>query len=312
MGGPGRSIAEHRLGALLAALVLGLTLALMSPGTAAFAGGDAIEMPTKDPTGGSTVTLHRCVLYANTHSFGADCAGGGPGVTVTDLLRGAKFPECRFEPLPSDVTAPTTHKGEKGAWYLKSCLQGIKDDGTGDFTYTIEFKWVPEGTPVPVLTQDQKNAWNTFQSSYPRPVPQFGPATLPRVLIPTYFWLTHTSGDTIEHTVFDGTRQVLMRAHVEQLVITPGGYHDDRTFTCPEPVPAYDRSQGIFQQESGCSYDYKRSSAVMADKTFDVIVEADWIVEYQLADGTMKQLGRFPRVEALKTPVDEIQAVVGG
>jgi hypothetical protein len=304
------ALGDHRpLRALLAGTVLGLAVAFMAPGTA-FAG---LTDPPPDttPVVNNQTVLHRCVLYANEVGFGADCVGGESGVTIKELLHGEKFPECRFVVMTGDISPPSTHDGEKGTWYLKNCLKGIKDDGTGDFTRTIEFAWIPDGTPVPVLTKNQSAAWNTYRTAYPEPTPQFGPAAQPRVLIPTYFWLTADSGTAIEHTVYDGTRNVLMRAHVERIDITPGGYKDDTTIHCPAPVPPYNHDEGIFDQDSTCSYEYARSSAISADKKFDVIVEADWVVEYQLADGTMQLLGRVPLSSVAVTSVDEIQTVVG-
>ncbi len=158
---------------------------------------------------------------------------------------------------------------------------------------------------------NQSAAWNTYRTAYPEPTPQFGPAAQPRVLIPTYFWLTADSGTAITHTVFDGTRDVLMRAHVESINVTPGGYKDDKTIHCRGPVRPYDHDRGIFEQPSTCSYEYARSSAISSDKKFDVIVEAEWVVEYQLADGTMQLLGRVPLSSVAVTSVDEIQTVVG-
>jgi hypothetical protein len=295
--------------------VLALAVAFVMPGTMAVAGTTGDGDGTHSVVNNQAV-VHRCVLYANEVGFGADCVGGDAGgTTIKQLLHGEKFPECRFVPMTGDISPPSTHDGEKGTWYLKNCLKGIKDDGTGDFTRTIEFAWVPDGTPVPTLTLNQAAAWNTYRTAYPEPTPQFGPATLPRVLIPTYFWLTAATGSAIEHTVYDGTREVLMRAHVESLNISPGGYKadktvDDKTIHCPAPVPPYDHSRGIFDQASTCSYEYTRSSAVSPDKTVNVIVEADWVVEYQLADGTMQLLGRVPLSRVAVTSVDEIQTVV--
>jgi hypothetical protein len=302
---------QRRTGALIAAVALGATLAVTSPGTAAFAGGNNPGGVLPAPTPSAVAIVHRCVLYANTSGFGADCAGGSSDVTVKVVLQGDPFPECRFDPLPSDVSPPDTHDGEKGAWFLKTCLKGIKADGTGDFTRTTDLEWFPDGKDVPVLTTNQGRAWSFFRSTYPAPIPQFGPATEPRVLIPTYFWLTDSTGADIDHTVFDGTRDVLMRARVEQIEITPGRYQDEKPFLCPGPVPPYDRSRSIFNQANTCSYDYDRSSAISPDKKFDVTVQADWVVEYQLADGSMKLLGRFPLSNVFETPVDEIQTVVG-
>jgi hypothetical protein len=301
---------RRRVEALICAAALGFALAV-TPAGAAFAGGNNPGDDNPPPTGGSAVAVNRCVLYANTSGFGADCAAGSSRLPIKDVLGNDKFPECRFDPRPGDVSPPDTHDGEKGAWYLKTCLKGIKDDGTGDFTRTTELVWFPEGKDVPGLTGNQNNAWNVYKATYPPPVPQFGPATLPRVLIPTYFWLTASTGSTIDHTVFDGTRDVLMRARVERLEVTPGRYKDERPFLCPGSGLPYDFSLGIFNQPSTCSYEYDRSSAIAADKEFDVTIQADWVVEYQLADGSMRLLGRFPLGNVFKTPVDEIQTVVG-
>ena len=86
------------------------------------------------------VHVHRCVLYANTSDFGADCVGGTSDLTVKILLHDDLFPECRFDPIPSDVSPPDTHDGEAGAWYLKTCLKGIQPDGSGHFTRTTELE----------------------------------------------------------------------------------------------------------------------------------------------------------------------------
>lgn len=302
--------ARRQVAAMLAAALLGLAFALLAPGPAAFAGGSLDDVGGSDTTSGSTEVVNRCVLYANASSFGADCAGGSSGLTVKDVLDGEKFPECRHDPIPGDVSPPSTHDGEEGAWYLKTCLEGIKKDGGGDFTRTTELVWFPDGEGVPGLSVNQRRAWSFFRSTYPSPVPQFGPASQPRVLIPTFFWLTDSTGRTISHTVFDGTRDVLMQARVDQIEVTPGRYDDERPFVCTGPIRPYDHSRGIYNQVSNCSYEYDRSSAFTADRNFDVTVQADWVVEYQRPDGTWRQLGRFPLGNVFETPVDEIQTVV--
>ncbi len=71
----------------------------------------------------------------------------------------------------------------------------------------------------------------------------------------------------------------------------------------------YDHSRGIYDQASNCRYSYDRSSAFMPAQKFDVTVTANWVVEYQLADGTWQRIGRFPQASAFQTPVQEIQTI---
>jgi hypothetical protein len=304
-------IGRRPVRALLAAALLGLAVALGSPGTAAFADGTLGGFDTSDDSANGHAVVHRCVLYANASGFGADCAGGDPTKTVKEILGDDPFAECRDEPITSDDSPPSTHDGEKGAWYLETCLRGIKPDGTGDFTRTTELVWFPAGTPVPVLTQNQNNAWRVYRSRYPSPKAQFGPATAPRVLIPTFFWLTNDTGDTITRTVFDGVRDMDMRARVEQIEVSPGVDEHEKSISCKAPLLRYDYNLGIFNQPSTCSYDYQRSSASKPDHIYEVIVQADWVVEYQTADGRWIRLGAIPLSQITKTPVDEIQTVVG-
>jgi hypothetical protein len=305
-----RCRARRRPAQLLSTVIGIVALVVLAPATAAFAGGGDGPPPDQQQSGGETRTVNRCVLYANPAGFGADCAGGKSAISIKLILHGDPFPECRDDPIPGDVSPPSTHDGEEGAWYLETCLKGIKPDGTGDFTRTIELVWFPKGKPVPVLTENQKNAWDSYRSTYPKPVPQFGPAAQPRVLIPTFFWLTNTTGATISRTVYDGTRDMVMRARVDQIEVWPGVSDTEKPFTCNGPVPHYDFSRDIFDQPSNCTYEYQRSSAYKPGEIYNVMVQADWVVEYQVADGSWQRLGAFPLSDTLKTPVDEIQTVV--
>lgn len=292
-----------------AAAVLVGTLVL-SAGTAA---ADGRFGGSPDPASGPvTETVNRCVLYADYSGFGADCAAGtGGGVTVKDVLDGQKFAECRYEPVPADLTPPATRDGEQGEWWLKTCLEGINPNGGGDFERVSSFEWFPVGEEVPRLTPEQQRAWGFFRAAYPVPIPEFGPASVPRALIPTYFWLSESSGRTIATTVFDGTRMVPMRARVDQIEVLPGRFEGERPLVCPGAGLPYDRSRGIYAQLSSCRYEYDRSSAFRPSDTVDVVVEAAWVVEYQLADGSWRRLGTFPMASAFETPVNEIQTVVG-
>jgi hypothetical protein len=266
---------------------------------------------TPGPSGSVTEKVNRCVLYANASGFGADCAAGsGDGVSITDILHGQKFPECRYDPLPGDVTPPDTHNGEPGTWWLETCLRGIRPNGEGDFERTSEPRWFPAGADVPTLTGVQRRAWAFFRAAYPVPIPEFGPASQPRVLIPTFFWLSESTGRTIATAVFDGTRMVPMRARVDQLDVYPGRYADEKGLHCPDAGTPYDHSRTIYQQTSTCDYEYDRSSAFRPDHTYDVLVQADWVVEYQRGDGSWRRLGTFPMRNIFKTAVDEIQTVV--
>jgi hypothetical protein len=134
---------------------------------------------------------------------------------------------------------------------------------------------------------------------------------VPRVLIPTYFWLTDDTGETIRRTVFDGTRDVHMQARVEQTEVSPGRFENQQPLVCPGRGVPYDHSRGIYAQASNCHYEYDRSSAFRPDNTYELSVQANWVVEYQLADGSWKRLGMFPMDNIFYSQVNEIQTVVG-
>jgi hypothetical protein len=151
--------------------VLAVAVGLVGPAGVAFAGSGDTPPPPASPTTAGTAIVHRCVLYANASGFGADCAGTRDGQSIEAILHGEKFAECRYDPLPGDVTAPDTHAGEKGAWWLETCLRGIKPDGTGDFTRTVEVVWIDVHTRVPTLTQNQARAWSVYRTAYPQPFP---------------------------------------------------------------------------------------------------------------------------------------------
>jgi hypothetical protein len=305
------AVQRARLGSILVGAALGLALAVLSPASAAFAGGQGA--PPTDPvaTGGGVAVSHRCLLYANQSGFGADCAAGKSHKSAKEILGVEDFATCRDEPIPDDVSTPRNHIGEEGAWYLETCLKGINPDGTGDFTRTTEVLWFPKGKPIHVLTQNQQDAWNSFQSTYPSPTAQFGPATAPRVLIPTFFWLTDSSGATITRTVFDGTQDVEMEARVVRIEVSPGLKDGEEPFPCDAPLLHYDPLLSMYNQPSHCSYEYHRSSANKVGHIYQVIVKADWVVRWRPVGGEFgPPLGAFSLSQITKTPVDEIQTVV--
>jgi hypothetical protein len=276
------------------------------------------ELPVPHPavsTGPGAAVEHRCALYANSGGFGADCATGGSKGSLKDVLGNQAFPECKYELLTPENQdqvpyVPPRPDGLVGKLYLVTCLKGIKPDGTGDFTREAVAQWFPDSKPPPVLTPAQQQAWDAMHTVYPAPVPQFGPGNLPRVLIPTFFWLKPESGAQIQRTVFDGVGDVLMRARVKQIEVTPGVV-PAKLLVCPGPGTPYNWQADIFHQTSTCEYKYDRSSAYLPHQTYDVTVTAVWVVEYQLADGTWNELGVFPQAQVFPTPVQEIQTVVG-
>jgi hypothetical protein len=111
--------------------------------------------------------------------------------------------------------------------------------------------------------------------------------------------------------VWDGTRNVPMRARVEQIEIEPGREAGEQPLVCPGRGVPYDHSRGIYAQGSNCVVEYDRSSAYKPDNTYDIVLQANWVVEYQRADGSWRQLGMFPMENVMKTAVNEIQTVVG-
>jgi hypothetical protein len=305
----GRAVATASLVAVIA-MAAGLA-------TASTAQADFTKPPPHHAgsTGPGAAVEHRCALYANSGGFGADCATGGSKGSLKDVLGKQDFPECKYELLTPENQdqvpyVPPQPAGLVGKLYLVTCLKGIKADGTGDFTREAVAQWFPDSSPPPVLTPAQRQAWDAMHTVYPEPVPQFGPGNLPRVLIPTFFWLRPESGAQIERTVFDGVRDVPMRARVEQIEVT-SGVQGAEPLICLGPGTPYNRLVDIFHQTSACQYQYDRSSAVMPQQMYDVTVTADWVVEYQLADGSWQELGLFPQAKVFPTPVQEIQTVVG-
>jgi hypothetical protein len=265
------------------------------------------------PSGPVVAQVDRCALYASMRGFGADCAGGRTPGSIKEVLGKQTFPECRYEVLteanddgvPYD---PAAHPDEPGQWYQVTCLKGIKPDGTGDFTRVTSVQWFPQTNPPDPMTPEQEKAWNFIRSAYPPPMVAFGPAKLPRVLIPTYFWLGQGSGQEIVKTVYDGVRNVTMRARVDQIEVTSGA-KDAPTLICPGAGTPYNHSVGIYRQASTCHDQYERSSAIMPKLVYEGTVSADWVVEYQLANGSWQRLGLFVQSDDFQTAVQEIQTV---
>jgi hypothetical protein len=311
-GEPG---SRRELGAKLAAGLLTVLASLavtMSPAQAA----DIVNpRHAAEPSGPGAAVQDRCALYANSGGFGADCATGGSKGSLKDVLGNQDFPECKYELLTPENQdqvpyVPPRPADLVGKLYLVTCLKGIKPDGTGDFTREAVAQWFPDSSPPPVLTAAQQQAWDAMHTAYPEPVPQFGPGSLPRVLIPTFFWLRPESGAQIERTVFDGVRDVPMRARVEQIEVT-SGVENAKLLVCPGAGTPYNRQLDIFDQTSTCQYLYTRSSASMPQQMYDVTVTAVWVVEYRPAGGGWLPLGVFPQAKVFPTPVQEIQTVVG-
>jgi hypothetical protein len=308
-----RSLAVARRAVARAATAAAVLLAVLAVSGVAAVADEEIDPPAPPTSGAASVDVGKCRLYANARNFGVNCFGPrfGKTTTIKDLLGGDPFAECRYEPLPDDMSVPATHAGEAGAWYLKTCLKGIGEDGAGRFERTSELEWFPPEKPVPTLTTRQEQAWEAraHQSAYPMPLPQFGPAARPRVLIPTYFWLTESTSAPIRHTAFDGDQYVLMEAYVAGIDVTPGTDDALKPTYCPAPLLPYDRSRAIGDQPSGCSYTYHRSSASRPGQTYSVTVQARWAVRYKPEGGVWTEIGEFALANVFDTPVDEIQTV---
>jgi hypothetical protein len=301
--------------ALRGCVLVAVNVVLVATASAALADGGTLDgLPGPAVPSGAVVTqVDRCSLYASTRGFGADCAGGHTAGDLKKVLKGQDFPECRYElltPANDDGVPydPKAHPDGTGRWYVVTCLKGIKPDGTGDFTRVISVQWFPNNNPPPTLTPEQNEAWNFIRSAYPPPKVAFGPASLPRVLIPTYYWLGQGSGDEITKTVFDGVRDVTMRARVDGIVVTSGA-KDAPTLRCPGAGLPYDHSVGIYLQTSSCHDQYDRSSAIMPHDLYVGTITANWVVEFQRGDGSWQRLGMFPQSDDFKTAVQEIQTV---
>jgi hypothetical protein len=288
------------------------------------------------PTDGSpqSTTVKSCRLFAAPDSFGLSCGGGHDTfLTVRQILGGDPLPTCWDDALPPDlkakydpIAAQRIAAGTKGAFYLEICLHGVDPQTLqvlpGGIHYSQTVQWIPDGREPKTLTDRQRRlvATSDQQATIPLPVVASSPSVIPRVGQDVSFWVSnqHVAGPL--RFAGAGVGQVLMRARLVYLQVTPDPT-DGTTVGCPGAGVVATRTDTPTSRPDGCWWRYRRSSASQPGQSnpdpgngtslpaYDVQAVATWVVEYD-ANGGWRRLATFERRQALEQPVTEIQTLV--
>lgn len=159
----------------------------------------------------------------------------------------------------------------------------------------------PEATPAQLAA----TAWQRLRL----PVPQVATAP-PRgseglVGLPEWFWVRNWGGH--HNRVQAGGVWAEVTARPTSLTINPGA--GQPAVTCHGPGIVYHRGRPAAEQDSDCSYTYRRSSAGLPDNAYRVTATVTWTGTWVGSDGSGGALPALSRSSTFAVRVAEGQAV---
>jgi hypothetical protein len=271
-------------GLMIAMVAVALAAPAAADGTGdAFNDGDEIGAGARD--GGSSAR-------------GGGSAGGGGGSNP-----------CRYERLDEagqDAAQGLADGGwgqqpgtEDGAFYRRIC-----DTGTGQTSASIV--WLP----APPAIDPQVLARQALDRT-PIPSPEIRlnpPAGQDQVVnVPTWMWIDPTAWAPVSATASAGSVTVTATATPTSVSWDMG---NGDVVVCAGPGTPYDHSASAEDQQSDCSYTYRRSSASRPTGAFTMQVTMTWGVTWTATGAPGGgSLGVAQRTTASPVRVAEIQAV---
>jgi hypothetical protein len=312
-------------------------------------GGIVVQPPPTDGNGTTVADAGNCVIYHSAAHFGKDCTDGGvAGAPVRSLYPHGTtdFDVClwtRADPETEDLYQANPAYPHPGHAWVETCLTGVDPDISAfrqtHLQETAKTVWVPLADEATVTTPPpgQPALWHALVGQYPDPVLTFGPATDPRVNIPTYASLDPTTQRSAKigvvgvDTPQGNDQNVTMWAEVSGIDVQPGptasftavgmpsasvdrdGAGNPISVQCSGEVAWQDgwTAAALTQPAPGaCAYSYLAGSVNLTDQAYSVVVTATYVVHYTVGGGPVQTMnGAVTRTKITQVPVDEIQTL---
>jgi len=237
---------------------------------------------------------------------------GFPGAGSTGGRGSAARIDCRY-------FAPSVNAGSKvpsvgspigdvagvetGSYVWLIC----RDVSTGEITYQNLFVWDPANPPP--LTPSAATLAQTAANSMQLPLPgvQTWPPTTGRGLVNLPVWLHVDNWETLTASASAGA----LTATVEAVPVRAVWDMDEGSVTCTDAGPVYDPAARPDPASSSCSYTYRRSSGIRADRAFHDTATVAWHLRWYATNGQGGDLGELSSPTAgFDLQIEESQALV--
>lgn len=228
--------------------------------------------------------------------------GGGPAAVL----------ECRYflVSVPAGVLVPgvgaaisDTSVLAKGEYVWLIC----RDVTAGVIVSENLFVWDPANPPALIPSAEVLAQTAVNGMRLPLPGVQTFPPAGRRGLVNLPVWLHVDNWETISASASAGG----LTATVEAVPVRAEWDMDDGAVTCTDAGSAYDASLRPDPSSSTCSYTYRRSSGVRADRTFHNSAVVVWQLRWFATNGQGGDLGELagPRA-SFGLQIEESQALV--
>jgi hypothetical protein len=247
--------------------------------------------------------------YNDEDEIGAEADSSSELVGVGGSGGGDK-PLCRYVPLDDAGNERATEMATEseweeqpgpgpGRWYQRVC------DLNGRFAPEVTIVWLPDPVVDPAeLAQQAKD-----RAPIPAPEVRLNPPAGEEqvVNVPTWMWLDRSAWAPVTATASAGAVTVTATASPSSVRWDMG---NGDVVVCDGPGTPYDRARPAREQESDCSYTYRRSSAGRPGGAYRLTVTTTWTVSWTVSGAPGGgSLGTASRTTTTDLRVAEIQAV---
>lgn len=289
--------------------------------------------PDPGGSGGSGVTCDKatgkCDITAGTPGFpgatpspsqdratggGSSNSGGGSGTTSTaspepTLVNGS----CVYAADPTYVpmTGEDNHAGQKGAWYIMTCPEGIKA-GTNIATTTESEVWLTTPPPSALMKPTPAVLAARARNSLVLPKPAISsnpPVGQPQMVgIPTWLFLPRSLWVPVSASAAVPGESVTATATPVSVAWTFG---DGTSTVCTGPGTPFTPGTDPTASSPDCGHTYRTSSGSAPGGKFQVSATITWRVDW-LGAGAAGTLNDLTTTATVPVTVQQSQAIVTG
>jgi hypothetical protein len=317
----GRTVATAA--ALIALTALGASSALADQGVPVGGGGGGGVTCTPG-TGSCTIDVTNPGNPGTTPSpsqssgsgAGSGGSNGGSGTTATPspeqtLING----NCTYATDPSYVPQPGTdaHAGQKGAWYLETCPDGIKLGGDPNkpiATTTQQMVWLTNPPPPALMLPTPAALADRARSLLTPPKPQIGanpPVGSPQMVgVPTWAFLPRSLWVPVSAKAEVPGESVTATATP---VSVTWDFGDGTSTVCAGPGTPFTPGTDPKASSPDCGHTYRTSSGTTQGGKFQVTATISWRVDW-IGAGQAGTLNDLTTTATVPVTVQQSQAIV--
>lgn len=312
-------------GAFIAFTALGAPSALADQGVPVGGGGGGGVTCTPG-TGSCTIDVNNPGNPGATPSpsHGAGGGGGSGGSSSGSGATSTPSPEqtlingdCTYAADPSYVPQPGTdsHAGQKGAWYLMTCPDGIKTGGDPNkpiATTTQQMVWLTNPPPPALMLPTPAALADRARSLLTPPKPQIGsnpPVSSPQMVgVPTWAFLSRSLWAPVSAKAEVPGESVTATATP---VSVTWDFGDGKSIVCTGPGSQFPPGADPKASSPDCGHTYRISSGNAPGGKFQVTATISWRVDW-VGAGQAGTLNDLTTTATVPVTVNQSQAIVTG